>query len=205
MCSYGLFVDVGIKRDALVHIKDISDSYFVTNLESKFVPGQDIDVYVKFILLSENKLGLQMYPPSVSQVKQSETAGNKKKERDISLADLDVGMEVKGRVVRTSDYGVYVDIGASDVTPFLHRRKMKSNRRQWKYKAGELVPLGSEIACFVHEIDAARNRVGLTTYPQEQWAERLLPAGAGYRYALLLLFFHRFLVCNLTRWRKAIF
>jgi hypothetical protein len=72
------------------------------------------------------------------------------------------------------------------VTPFLHRRKMKSNRRQWKYKAGELVPLGSEVSCYVHEVDASRNRVGLTTYPPEQWAERLLPPATGQkRYAVI--------------------
>jgi transcriptional accessory protein Tex/SPT6 len=175
-------VDVGTKRDALVHIKDISNSYFVTNLDSKFVPGQDIDVYVKFILLSEKKLGLQMYPPSATQMEQLASQPVHKATRDVSITSLKPGMEVKGKVIRTSDFGVYVDIGAVDVTPFLHRRKIKSNRRQRKYQAGELVPLGSEVACYVHEVDVPRNRVGLTTYPPEQWAERLLPPASEHRY-----------------------
>jgi transcriptional accessory protein Tex/SPT6 len=174
---------VGTKRDALVHIKDVSNSHFVTNLDSKFVPGQDVDVYVKFVLLSEKKLGLQMYPPNPSQVVQLASHPAQKATRDVSITNLKPGMEVKGKVIRTSDFGVYVDIGAVDVTPFLHRRKIKSNRRQWKYLPGELVPLGSEVACFVHEVDAARNRVGLTTYPPEQWAERLLPPTSEQRYA----------------------
>jgi len=62
VADYGLFVDVGTTRDGLVHIKDISTDYFISNLHSKFVPGQDIDVWVKFALSQEKKLGLQMFP-----------------------------------------------------------------------------------------------------------------------------------------------
>ena len=57
-----MFVDVGTQKDGLVHIRDISKDYFVQNIQSKFVIGQDIDVWVKFANERDNKLGLQMYP-----------------------------------------------------------------------------------------------------------------------------------------------
>ena len=31
---FGMFVDVGAKRDGLVHVKDISKDYFITNHQS---------------------------------------------------------------------------------------------------------------------------------------------------------------------------
>ena len=42
----------------------------------------------------------------------------------VNLDDIDEQDEVTGTVVRVSNYGVFVDIGAG-VDAFLHRRKMK--------------------------------------------------------------------------------
>ena len=87
-----MFVDIGTKRDGLVHVKDISKDYFINNHQSviatilrrvlenlsnlllsnylfqlllknqKFIAGQDIDVWVKFVEEETSKLGLQMFP-----------------------------------------------------------------------------------------------------------------------------------------------
>jgi hypothetical protein len=44
------------------------------------------------------------------------------------------------------------------------------------------VPLGSKIEeAFVHEVDAGRKRIGLTTYPPEQWDD-MLPLKEEVRY-----------------------
>lgn len=39
VADFGLFVDVGTKKDGLVHIRDISKDYFVENLVNRFIPG----------------------------------------------------------------------------------------------------------------------------------------------------------------------
>ena len=87
-----MFVDIGTKRDGLVHVKDISKDYFINNHQSvmatllrrvlgkfsnwllsyiffqlllknqKFIAGQDIDVWIKFVEEETSKLGLQMFP-----------------------------------------------------------------------------------------------------------------------------------------------
>jgi ribosomal protein S1 len=44
----------------------------------------------------------------------------------VSLDDISEQDEVTGTVVRVSNYGVFIDIGAG-VDAFLHRRKMKVN------------------------------------------------------------------------------
>lgn len=45
----------------------------------------------------------------------------------VSLDDISEQDEVTGTVVRVSNYGVFIDIGAG-VDAFLHRRKMKVNK-----------------------------------------------------------------------------
>jgi predicted RNA-binding protein with RPS1 domain len=226
-----MFVDVGTLRDGLVHIRDVSQEYFVNNL-NHFTPGQEIDVYVKFIVpTGRKKLGLQMFPvsslpvasvsmttrnshvPSTSFTLSSgvssngndgfgdhtgdalgysweESKGKEKEELSVvsnsrwkdrahylSVKDLHCGMKLPGKVIKASDYGVFVDIGAYDTTAFLHRRRMLSNRRQWRFQPREIVPVGSELLCYVYEVDVPRRRVGVTTYPPEKWRTRLLPPG----------------------------
>ena len=77
-------MDVGTKKDGLVHIKgyrniskhqlqiintisktsclDVSRDYFVQDLNKLFKAGQDLDVWIKFIDVKGYKLGLQLFP-----------------------------------------------------------------------------------------------------------------------------------------------
>ena len=163
--DFGLFVDVGAKRDGLVHVKDISKDYFIQNHEQKFIPGQDIDVWIKFVEDKTNKLGLQMFPLAVNSVSgQGEVALSPSL---VSLDDFDEEDEVAGTVVR-----VFVDIGAG-IEAFLHRRKMKLTKRQRSFKPWEIAPLGSKVDCYIHELDHDRKRIALTTYEPDEWDEML--------------------------------
>ena len=55
--DFGMFVDVGSRKDGLVHVKDVSKDYFIQDLQSRFLPGQDVDVWVKFADKDKWKLG----------------------------------------------------------------------------------------------------------------------------------------------------
>ena len=180
-------MDIGTIKDGLVHIKDVSSNYFISNLSKKFIPGQDIDVWVKFIDDGQKKLGLQMFPfnvdvitgqlPPSSTIAAATTASiistSSSRASKINLNQLYKGQEVTGTVVKYSDYGVYVDIGASSLA-FLHRHKIKSNRRQRKYKSWELVPMNSPVDCYVYDVDVMRRRISVTTYAPADWEDRFL-------------------------------
>jgi transcriptional accessory protein Tex/SPT6 len=58
---------------------------------------------------------------------------------------------------------------------FLHKRKMKLNRRQRKYMPWEIIPQGSTVSAFVHSLDIARDRVSLTTFHPDEW-DSMLPS-----------------------------
>lgn len=146
--EFGMFVDIGSKKDGLLHIKDVSKDYFIQDLQSRFIPGQDVDVYIKFVEVEEKKLGLQMYPWVESDLGNDGSLENAYTTRT-SLSNLVPRTEINGTVVRISNYGVFVDIG-SDVDAFLHRRKMKISRKKRTQKPWELYPLGSVISCVIH-------------------------------------------------------
>eukprot|EP01038_Epipyxis_sp_PR26KG_P013310 gene13310-17832_t len=174
VAEFGLFVDIGTRKDGLVHIKDISKDYFVENLPAKFIPGQDIDVWIKFVSEKDNKLGLQMYAPIEQLSKKDLKPSTDEFDEEInesSLSELKVGDMVQGKVIKSSKFGVFVDIG--DAIAFLHRRKMKINRRQRNLKPWEIIPIGTIFDGYVFQVDAERTRVELTTYLPTEWDTRL--------------------------------
>ena len=172
--GFGMFVDIGSQKDGLVHVKDVSKDYFIQNLASKFSPGQDVDVWVKFCDDKEMKLGLQMFP--VTRSSTSAVAAPGPREAAEIIQALSVGQPVSGTVVRVSNYGVYVDVGAG-VDAYLHKRKMKMGRKMMKLLPWEISPIGSSVEGWVHEVSHMRGRVSITTYNPSVWGE-MLPAPA---------------------------
>ena len=165
--NFGLFVDIGSEKDGLVHVRDISKDYFITNHENKFLPGQDIDVWIKFIEPENSKLGLQMYPVQSNKNDNQADAATKRR-----VSNFAVGDEIEGTIIRLSQYGVYVDIGA-EVEAYLHRRKMNIAKGQKSLQPWEITPLGSYIKGYVNTVDKDRKRIGLTTYRPDQWENKL--------------------------------
>ena len=144
-----MFVDVGTSKDGLVHIRDIDNQHFVHRVDVRFRPGDDITVYVKFVVPEEKKFGLQLQPVDALLQMQAASFRNQTK---LMLEDLRPEQQLAGQVLRSSNYGVYVDIGVEVIHAFLHRRKMKSNRKMRHYTPVEVCPMGSMQTCYVHEI-----------------------------------------------------
>ena len=185
--EYGMFVDVGSQKDGLVHVKDISKDYFIQNHASKFVPGQDVDVWVKFCDHEEMKLGLQMFPVSSSSSTSSSSTSSRsragmaapqatirRQAATEALQSLSAGQTVHGTVMRASNYGVYVDIGVG-IDAYLHKRKMKVGRKMMKLMPWEISPVGSHVQGWVYEASQTRGRISITTYNPSTW-EEMLPA-----------------------------
>lgn len=158
-----MYVDIGARTDGLVHINAVSNSYFIDTLEGKYIGGDEVDVWVSEVDQRTNKLLLQMYPCSPKD-------GNETKivREPFNLEKYKVGDPIKARVVRFSDYGAYCDIGAPFLA-FLHRHKMKSNRKQRKLQSWEIVSLNAEIDAYVYRIDPILKRIEITNYTPDLW------------------------------------
>ena len=173
-----MFVDVGTMKDGLVHIKDVSSDHFVKNVNGKYTAGDDITVYVKFVVPEEKKFGLQLYPVDTALEQDAAAFRNRTM---LKFEELQQGQEVLGQVVRSSNFGVYVDIGVPGITAFLHRRKMKSNRRMRHYEPVAVCPMGSIQKCYIHELDSEYKRISVTTYAPAEWDTRILPPSGGLK------------------------
>lgn len=164
--SHGIFADIGSTKDGLVHIKDMSKSYFMSNHESKFSPGQDIVAWVKFVDSANNKLGLQLFAPDSLDLQRGPL------DRSMLMNPLDtltVGQPISGTVVKVSQYGVDVDVGA-EVLAFLQKRKIRlQNSKQARLKCWEIIPLGSTVQGYVYEVQKGRKRIAMTTFPPAEW------------------------------------
>ena len=145
--KHGYFVDIGTTKDGLAHISDISKDYFIQNILSKYSPGQKVDVWIKFIDPVNSKLGLQMFPlesplttgtgelgssqstlSSFSKSAVNSITGSRK-----PIIFFPSESKVNGTVVKVSELGVFVDVGAN-VDAFLPKRKMKLTKKHMKFK-----------------------------------------------------------------------
>lgn len=146
LVRHGAYVDIGAKRDGLVHVRDMSVD-FVHHPEDIVREGDTVTVWVKYINTVTNVLGLSMRP----QLPVAKKAARK------AVADIEVDKRYEGHVVRITNYGAYVDIGA-ERNGFLHVNRLWGRRP--RETLDELV-LGRPIWVVVADVDEVRSHIKL--------------------------------------------
>ncbi len=103
--EYGAFVDIGVGRDGLLHISELSTSR-VRKVDDMIKEGDEINVWIKELDREKNRISLTMVPPGTKTIR-----------------DLAVGELVTGSVQRLTTYGAFVDIGM-ERDAMLHDKEM---------------------------------------------------------------------------------
>lgn len=137
---YGAHVDIGLERDGLVHISQLSD-HRVDRVADVVKEGERVTVWVTQVDQQQGRIGLTMVKPPA-----------------IDWRDLDVGQVYTGRVVRLERYGVFVDIGA-DRSGLLHNREMGDRVFN---NPSELFRMGDEVEVRIMALDRRKKRIDLT-------------------------------------------
>ena len=91
---YGAFVDIGIGRDALLHISQLGKSN-VRNVEDVVKVGDEVTVYILKVDKDAGRVTLSLVKPP-----------------DVPWQQLQAGQTYTGTVTRIEKFGVFVDIGA---------------------------------------------------------------------------------------------
>jgi transcriptional accessory protein Tex/SPT6 len=91
--EYGAFVDIGVGRDGLLHISEMSTSR-VRKVTDMLKEGDDVTVWIKELDREKNRISLTMIPPGTKTI------------RDLAAGEL-----VTGTVQRLTNYGAFIDIG----------------------------------------------------------------------------------------------
>lgn len=133
---YGAFVDIGLERDGLIHISQLSDKP-VSRVADVVREGQKVTVWVTQVDPRQGRIALTLVKPPAVEWK-----------------DLEEGQTHTGRVVRVERYGLFVDIGA-ERPGLLHAREMGKFNRPDMYRVGD------EIDVRILQLDRRKKRIDL--------------------------------------------
>ncbi len=140
IADFGAFVDIGVGRDGLIHISELSVRRVgkVTDVLSE---GQEVTAWIKKLDRERNRISLTLIDPETKTIR-----------------DLKKGEIVKGTVTRILPYGAFVDIGIGR-DALLHVREMAEG---YVAKPEDVVQVGEELEARVIELSRRRGRVDLS-------------------------------------------
>ena len=140
VADFGAFVDIGVGRDGLVHISELS--YDRVNKVSDVVSeGQEVDVWIKELDRERNRISLTMRKPP-----------------EVDVATLQPDQIVEGTISRIVAYGAFVDIGTGREA-LLHIREMADG---YVKNPADVVSVGAKVQARVIKVDPKTRQVDLS-------------------------------------------
>lgn len=138
--DFGAFVDIGVGRDGLIHISELS-ARRVGKVSDVLAEGQEVQTWIKKLDRERNRISLTLIDPGTKTI------------RDLEKGDL-----VNGTVTRMMPYGAFIDIGIGR-DALLHVREMGE---RYVAKPEDVVKVGDAIEARVIDVSRRRGRVDLS-------------------------------------------
>jgi small subunit ribosomal protein S1 len=153
---YGIFVDVGVGRDGLVHISEMSDTRIDTPSDLVQI-GDTVKVRIKSVDLDARRISLTMR--SKERPEGGRNRGRKRAEVDKEqMVSLKVGDTVEGVITGMAQFGAFADIGVGK-DGLIHVSELAEGRVE---KPEDAVKVGDRYVFKVLEIDPDGNRISLS-------------------------------------------
>jgi len=138
--DFGAFVDIGVGRDGLIHISELSVRR-VGKVTDVLQENQEVDVWIKKLDRDRNRISLTLIEPGTKTIR-----------------ELEKGELVSGTVTRILPYGAFVDIGIGR-DALLHIREMSEG---YVARPEDVVSVGEELEARIIELSRRRQRVDLS-------------------------------------------
>ena len=190
--SYGAFVDIGAKTDALLHVSRLSDS-FVSNVEDVVKAGDSVNVRIVSVDSEKGQVAISMLTEEAEQqaaeARNNRGSGGRRKERPQrsqgdrgaqvatlnSLAEkgFDNTQFVEGEVVSTLAFGAFVRFGVNELAEgvegeldgLVHISALAAGRTS---SVEDVVSVGDKVQVRVRDIDTEGNKVSLSMITVEE-------------------------------------
>jgi len=140
LTEFGAFVDIGVGRDGLVHISELSTTR-VAKVNDVLSEGQALTFWIKKLDRDRNRISLTLIEPGQRTIR-----------------DLPVGEVVSGTVTRILPYGAFIDIGVGR-DALLHVREMAEG---FVAKPEDVVKPGEPVEVRIIEVARRRNRIDVS-------------------------------------------
>jgi len=155
---YGIFVDVGVGRDGLVHISEMSDKRIESPTDLVQI-GTPVTVWVKSVDPDARRISLTMRDPNRPKPERTERRQPRKPEVNREkLASLKAGDTVEGVISSLAPFGAFVDIGVGK-DGLVHISELAEGRVE---KPEDAVTVGERYTFRVLEVDPEGNRISLS-------------------------------------------
>jgi small subunit ribosomal protein S1 len=138
--EFGAFIDIGVGRDGLVHISELSPRR-IAKVTDVLQEGQEATFWIKKLDRERNRISLTMIEPGMKTIR-----------------NMEKGDVVQGTVTRLMPYGAFVDIGIGR-DALLHVREMGE---RFIAKPEDVVSVGEQLEARIIDISRRRARVDLS-------------------------------------------
>jgi predicted RNA-binding protein with RPS1 domain len=157
---YGIFVDIGVGRDGLVHISEMSDTRIDSPSDLVKI-GDRVNVRVKSVEPDGRRISLTMRSKERQENRGGgggQRRGKRPEPNKEALSTLRVGDNVEGTITGIAPFGVFVDIGVGK-DGLVHVSELAEGRIE---KAEDVVKVGEAYTFKVLEVDADGARISLS-------------------------------------------
>lgn len=136
----GAFLDIGIGREALLHISQMKPSN-VHNVKDVLNEGQELTVWVQTVDQANGRVTLTMNKPVA-----------------LDWDEIKDGGEYDGKVVKVEKYGVFVDIGA-ERPGLIHVSELST---EYVKSPSDVVKVGEDIRVKVLKVNRKKSQIDLS-------------------------------------------
>ncbi|MCG8404921.1 MAG: S1 RNA-binding domain-containing protein [Phycisphaerales bacterium] len=163
LANFGAFVELEPGVDALLPVSEMSWTRRVRHPKEIVKEGDPIEASIIAFEPEDKRISLSLKAMSENPWS---TAAQR----------YEVGTKIKGKVVRTTDFGAFVNL-EDGVDGLIHISELSENRVR---AVTDVVKVGEEIEARVLSVDSAANKIGLTlkTPPPEPSPEEIAQAEA---------------------------
>lgn len=143
---YGAFVDIGVGKDALLHISQLGQAN-VRNVEDVVKSGEEVTVYILKVDAATERVQLSLVKPP-----------------DFTWEELSEGTIVSGKVVRVESFGAFVDIGA-ERPAMIHVKEMAD---EYVNSAADRVKIGEVVQARIIKVDRKKRQIDMSMKAAEE-------------------------------------